>query len=66
MSDRYPAKLSLIQLTKLNRVQLIWVTGHDGIVGNEMARTGSEHLFTGPESACSISIGVAKKAVKDW
>jgi hypothetical protein len=41
------------------------VGGHEGIVGNEMAdqlaRTASEHPFTGPEPACSISIGVAKK-----
>jgi hypothetical protein len=46
------------------------VTGHEGTVGNEtanqVARTGSEHLFTGPEPACGISIGVAKKAVRDW
>jgi hypothetical protein len=61
---------SLIQLAKHNRVQLIWVPGHEGIVGNEtadqLARTGSEHPFTGPEPACGISIGVAKKAVRDW
>jgi hypothetical protein len=25
-----------------------------------------EHPFTGPEPACGISIGVAKKAVRDW
>jgi hypothetical protein len=47
----------------------MWVSGHGGILGNEMAdqlaRTGSEHPFTGPEPACSISIGVAKKAVRD-
>jgi ribonuclease HI len=53
-----------------NRDQLTWVPGHEGIVGNEtadqLARTGSEHPFTGPEPACGISIGDAKNAVKDW
>jgi hypothetical protein len=43
------------------------VPGQEGIVGNEtadqLARTGSEHLFIGPEPACGISVGVAKKAV---
>jgi hypothetical protein len=46
------------------------VPGHEGTVGNEkadqLARTGPEHLFTGPEPACGISIGVAKKVVSDW
>jgi ribonuclease HI len=46
------------------------VPGHEGIVGNEtaalLARTGSEHPFTEPEPACGISIGVAKRAVRDW
>jgi ribonuclease HI len=28
---------SLIQLAKHNRVHLIWVSGHEGIVGNETA-----------------------------
>jgi hypothetical protein len=58
------------ELARHNRVQLIWVPGHEGIVGNEtadqLARTGSEHPFIGPEPACGISIGVAKKAVRDW
>jgi hypothetical protein len=39
-------------------------------IGNEtadqLARTGSEHPLTGPEPACGISFGVAKKAVRDW
>jgi ribonuclease HI len=59
---------SLIQLATHNRVQLIWVPGHKGIVGNDMAnqlaRMGSEHPFIGLEPACGISIGVAMKAVK--
>jgi hypothetical protein len=46
------------------------VSGHVGIVGNEtadqLARTGSEHPFIGPEPACGISVGVAKKAVRSW
>jgi hypothetical protein len=46
------------------------VPGHEGIVGNEtadqLARTGFEHPFIGPQPACGISIGVAKKAVRDW
>jgi hypothetical protein len=46
------------------------VPGHEGIAGNETAyhlvKTGSEHPFTGPEPACGISFGVAKRAVRDW
>jgi hypothetical protein len=46
------------------------VPGHEGIAGNEtaylLARTGSEHSFTGPEPDYGISIGVAKRAVRDW
>jgi hypothetical protein len=46
------------------------VPGHEGIAGNELAdqlaRTGSEYPFTGPEPTCSISFGAAKKAVRNW
>jgi ribonuclease HI len=74
--DKYTSKLvwdchqSLIQLARHNTVQLIWVPGHESTAGNEtadlLARTGSQHLFKGPEPACGISIGVAKKAVGNW
>jgi hypothetical protein len=46
------------------------VPGQESIVGNEtadlLARTGFEHPFTGPEPARGISIGVPKRAVRDW
>jgi hypothetical protein len=61
---------SLMQLAKHNIVQLIWVPGHEGVVGketaNQLAKLGSECPFIGPKPACSVSVGVAKKAVGDW
>jgi hypothetical protein len=46
------------------------VAGHEGIAGNETAdhltKLGSKSLLTGPEPACGISVGVAKRAVRDW
>jgi hypothetical protein len=35
-------------------------------MADQLVRTGSEQSFTGPEPACDISTGVAKKAVRDW
>jgi ribonuclease HI len=54
---------SLTQLARHNRVQLIWVPGHEGIIGNE---TAYQLARTGSELACSISIEAAKKAARDW
>jgi hypothetical protein len=34
-------------------------------MADQLATIGSEHPFTEPEPACSISTGVAKKAVRD-
>jgi hypothetical protein len=45
-------------------------TSHESILYNktadQLARTGSEHPFIVPEPPCGISVGVAKKAVRDW
>jgi hypothetical protein len=35
-------------------------------IADQLTKTGSEHLFTGPEPTCDIAIGVAKRAVRDW
>jgi ribonuclease HI len=46
---------SLAKLAEHNRVQLTWVLGHEGIVGNEIAdqvaRLGSDCPSIGPEPA---------------
>jgi hypothetical protein len=39
------------------------VPGHEVIVGYE---TADKFARTGPEPACGISIGAAKRAVRDW
>jgi hypothetical protein len=45
-------------------------SSHEDIVdietADKMGRIGSEHPFKGLEQPCVISIGVAKKAVRDW
>jgi hypothetical protein len=40
--------------------------GHKRIEGSERVRLGSESPFIGPEPACNISAGIAKKSVRDW
>jgi hypothetical protein len=46
------------------------VLGDKGVEDNEtadqLARLGFECLFIGPERACGISSGIAKKTVRDW
>jgi ribonuclease HI len=56
-----------MQLVKHDRVQLIWMPGHEDIVGDEMtdqlAIMGYELSIIGPKLACGISVVGAKKAV---
>jgi ribonuclease HI len=55
---------SLVKLAGHNRIQLVWVPGHIGIDGNEiadqLARQCSSHPLTGPEPALGISAKVAR------
>ena len=61
---------SLMRLAEHNRVQLIWVPGHMGIDGNEMAdqlaRQGSSRPFIGPEPALGISAKIAREVIRGW
>ena len=55
---------SLVKLAEHNRIQLVWVSGHMGIDGKEvadhLARQGSSHPLIGPEPALGISAKVAR------
>lgn len=54
----------VMKLAKQNRIQLVWVAGHTGFDGNEiadhLARQGSSHSFTRPKPALGISAQVAR------
>jgi hypothetical protein len=59
-----------VKLADHNKVQLTQVPGHRHTkcieTANHLARVGFECPFTGPEPACSIPTGAAKRAVVDW
>ena len=63
----------LDQLKKLAtrcRLTLLWVPGHLGIMGNEvaneLARKASEQPFIGPEPFCGLGINNFKMDLKNW
>lgn len=62
--------LSLNSLGRTNTVVLMWVPGHTGIYGNEMAdmlaKKGGNTPFTGPEPFCGLPKSHQRMALITW
>lgn len=60
----------LKELAKRNRVTLMWVPGHEGIEGNEMAdelaKKGADGSLIGPEPFCGYSLSHFKTLFTQW
>lgn len=65
----YNGILALNKLGRHNKVQLVWIPGHEGFIGNEnadeLARKGSTTNFVGPEPCVGLSQGTIITAIKD-
>lgn len=61
---------ALTELAKYNQLTLIWIPGHRGHTGNEiadeLAKDAANSDFIGPEPALGISYNVAKRAISNW
>ena len=59
----------LSELATHNSFQLVWVPGHEGILGNsradELAKKGVDTPFTGPEPILGKPYSVVKRAIWD-
>lgn len=61
---------SLRCLSNSNKVNLIWVPGHNNVVGNEkadeLARMGSKIPFCGPKPALGLTYTTQRRLIRDF
>lgn len=66
----WECRQSLKKLAMGNKVALVWVPGHEGIEGNEiadeLARAGSKAFPIGPEPFCGLSRTHRRAEVQKW
>lgn len=62
-------RTKLNELSRLNKVTLVWVPGHIGISGNEaadqLAKRGASSPFIGPEPFCGVGGNFVSGLIKD-
>ncbi|XP_036138900.1 uncharacterized protein LOC118644432 [Monomorium pharaonis] len=66
----WDCKIVLDELAKNNDVGLVWVPGHSGIEGNEiadlLAKEAAETRLVGPEPAVGISFCLGRRRIGSW
>jgi hypothetical protein len=65
----YSATDSLQELALSNKVRMVWVPGHCGIHGNEVAAlagAGSSSAFVGPEPCLPLAPSSVKRREREW
>lgn len=66
----WECRRSLSQLAKNNSLTLMWVPGHEGIEGNEvadeLAKRGANAIPFGPEPFCGLPTAHRREVVQKW